>query len=95
MTEKTSPNEDYSNLANNFIQAFLDLDDSFKEGSEAMKNFAGTVFENYISDALYKESRFLEKLAKSSFLTRWYYRMKYRKAKYIRIKMERYYKQIS
>lgn len=60
-----------------------------------MKNFAGAVFENYISDALYKESRFLEKLAKSSFLTRWYYRMKYRKAKYIRIKMERYYKQIS
>lgn len=95
MTEKTSPNEDYSILIGDVVRAFSDLGNSIKESSKSLGKFAGATFERYISDALRNEKRFLEKLEKSSFLTKWYYRMKYRKAKYIRIKMERYYKQIS
>ena len=46
-----------------------------------------------IADAFIKEMKWLDKLVSSYWFTRWYYRMKYRKAKYARIQAERYYNQ--
>lgn len=83
--------------ANNFAIAFEELAKSIaetdKEFHSLMDSAIDSVMKQSIADAFIKEMEWLDKLVSSHWFTRWYYRMKYRKAKYARIQAERYYNQ--
>lgn len=83
--------------ANNFAIAFEELAKSIaetdKEFHSLMDSAIDSVMKQSIADAFIKEMKWLDKLVSSHWFTRWYYRMKYRKAKYARIQVERYYNQ--
>jgi hypothetical protein len=83
--------------ANNFAIAFEELAKSIaetdKEFHSLMDSAIDSVMKQSIADAFIKEMKWLDKLVSSHWFTRWYYLMKYRKAKYARIQAERYYNQ--
>ena len=82
--------------ANDLAIAFEELAKSIAEtGKEftLMNSAIDSAMKQYIADAFIKEMKWLDKLVSSYWFTRWYYRMKYRKAKYTRIQVERYYNQ--
>ena len=83
--------------ANNFAIAFEELAKSIaetdKEFHSLMDSAIDSVMKQSIADAFIKETKWLDKLVSSHWFTRWYYLMKYRKAKYARIQAERYYNQ--
>lgn len=83
--------------ANELSRAFEELAKSIaetdKEFHSLMDSAIDSVMKQSIADAFIKEMKWLDKLVSSHWFTRWYYLMKYRKAKYARIQAERYYNQ--
>ena len=89
--------EQCEKCANDLTIAFEELAKSIaetgKEFNSLMDSAIDSVMKQSIADAFIKEMKWLDKLVSSYWFTRWYYRMKYRKAKYARIQAERYYNQ--
>ena len=89
--------EQCEKCANDLAIAFEELAKSIgetgKEFNSLMDSAIDSVMKQSIADAFIKEMKWLDKLVSSHWFTRWYYRMKYRKAKYARIQAERYYNQ--
>ena len=79
--------------ANDFAVAFEDLVKSTAEIGKGLNSLMDSVMKQSIADAFIEEMKSLDKLVSSHWFTRWYYRMKYRKAMYTRIQTERYYNQ--
>ena len=89
--------EQCEKCANDFAIAFEELAKSIaetgKEFNSLMDSAIDSVMKQSIADAFIKEMKWLDKLVSSHWFIRWYYRIKYRKAKYARIQAERYYNQ--
>ena len=85
--------EQCEKCANDLAIAFEELAKSIAETGKAFNSLTDSVMKQSIADAFIEEIKWLDKLESSHWLTRWYYRMKYRKAKYARIQAERYYNQ--
>jgi hypothetical protein len=83
--------------ADKFAIAFEEVAKSIaeteKEFHSLMDSVLDSIMKQSIIDASIEEMKWLDKLACSHWFTRWYYRMKHRKAKYARIQAERYYNQ--
>ena len=83
--------------ANDFAIAFEKVAKSIaetdKEFHSLMDSALDSIMKQSIIDASIEEMKWLDKLVCSHWFTRWYYRMKHRKAKYARIQAERYYNQ--
>lgn len=75
------------------VSAFEDVGDSIAKGTVAFHSLIDSTMKNYLAEAFLNELKWMEKMASSNWITRWYYRMRYRKAKYSRIKIERFYSQ--
>lgn len=89
--------EQCEKCANDLAIAFEELAKSIaetdKEFYSLMDSAIDSVMKQSIAEAYIEEMKWMDKLVCSYWLTRWYYRMKYRKAKYARIQAERYYNQ--
>lgn len=86
--------EDSANeLSKAFEEVAKSIAETDKEFHSLMDSAIDSVMKQSIADAFIKEMKWLDKLVSSHWFTRWYYRMKYRKAKYARIQVERYYNQ--
>lgn len=79
--------------ANNFAIAFEELAKSIAETDKEFHSLMDSIMKQSVAEAYIEEMKWMDKLVCSYWLTRWYYRMKYRKAKYARIQAERYYNQ--
>lgn len=79
--------------ANELSRAFEEVAKSITETGKVFNSLMDSVMKQSIADAFIEEMKWLDKLVSSHWFTRWYYRMKYRKAKYTRIQTERYYNQ--
>jgi hypothetical protein len=80
-------------ICKDFVRAFEDVGDSIAKGIEAFHSLMDSTMKNHVAEAFLNELKWLEKLGRSNWFARWYYKMKYRKAKYSRIKIERFYNQ--
>ena len=85
--------EQCEKCANDLAIAFEELAKSIAETGKKFNSLTDSVMKQSIADAFIEEIKWLDKLVSSHWLTRWYYRMRYRKAKYTRIQTERYYNQ--
>lgn len=79
--------------SNKLCKAFEELAKSIDESSNAFNSLMDSYMKKTIQEAYIDEMKWMEKLVCSCWFTRWYYRMKYRKAKYCRIQIERIYNQ--
>lgn len=79
--------------SNKLCKAFEELAKSIDESSNAFNSLMDSIMKQSVAEAYIEEMKWMDKLVCSYWLTRWYYRMKYRKAKYARIQAERYYNQ--
>lgn len=79
--------------ANELSKAFEEVSKSIAEAGKGFNSLMDSVMKQSIADAFIEEMKWMDKLVCSYWFTRWYYRMKYRKAKYARIQVERYYNQ--
>lgn len=84
--------EQCEKCANDFEELAKSIAETGKEFT-LMNSAIDSVMKRSIADAFIKEMKWLDKLVSSYWFTRWYYRMKYRKAKYARIQAERCYNQ--
>ena len=79
--------------ANGLSKAFEELAKSIAEAGKGFNPLMDSAMIQSFADAFIEEMKWMDKLVCSHWFTRWYYRMKYRKAKYARIQAERYYNQ--
>lgn len=86
--------EDSANeLSRAFEEVAKSIAETGKEFNSLMDSALDSIMKQSISEAFIEEMKWMDKLVCSCWITRWYYRMKYRKAKYARIQAERYYNQ--
>lgn len=79
--------------ANELSRAFEEVAKSIAETGKEFNSLMDSIMKQSVAEAYIEEMKWMDKLVCSYWLTRWYYRMKYRKAKYARIQAERYYNQ--
>ena len=79
--------------ANELSRAFEEVAKSIAETGKEFNSLMDSIMKQSVAEAYTVEMKWMDKLVCSYWLTRWYYRMKYRKAKYARIQAERYYNQ--
>ena len=79
--------------ANELSRAFEEVAKSIAEAGKEFNSLMDSIMKQSVAEAYIEEMKWMDKLVCSYWLTRWYYRMKYRKAKYARIQAERYYNQ--
>lgn len=79
--------------ANELSRAFEEVAKSIAETGKELNSLMDSIMKQSVAEAYIEEMKWMDKLVCSYWLTRWYYRMKYRKAKYARIQAERYYNQ--
>lgn len=79
--------------ANELSRAFEEVAKSSAETGKEFNSLMDSIMKQSVAEAYIEEMKWMDKLVCSYWLTRWYYRMKYRKAKYARIQAERYYNQ--
>lgn len=80
-------------MTKSLLKAFEGMNESLEDFQKACASTIESTEKHIVSALFLRESAMLIKLAESSFVTRWYYKHKYREAKYHRIKAERFFNQ--
>lgn len=80
-------------MTKSLLKAFEGMNESLEDFQKAYASTIESTEKHIVSALFLRESAMLIKLAESSFVTRWYYKHKYREAKYHRIKAERFFNQ--
>ena len=78
-------------MTKSLLKAFEGMNESLEDFQKACASTIESTEKHIVSALFLRESAMLIKLAESSFVTRWYYKHKYREAKYHRIKAERFF----
>ena len=80
-------------MTKSLLKAFEGMNESLEDFQKACASTIESTEKHIVSALFLRESAMLIKLAESSFVTQWYYKHKYREAKYHRIKAERFFNQ--
>ena len=80
-------------MTKTLLKAFESINESLEDSKQACSSIIESKEKHIVSALFLRESAKLIKLTESSFVTRWYYKHKYREAKYHRIKAERFFNQ--
>lgn len=79
----------HDEFANDFCRAFECVGQSLKSFSEASKNMACSFVSLGLQQLFYIEMKYYTKVETANIFTRWFYKKKYRKAHFARIKYQR------
>lgn len=80
------------NFANEIVNTFKEMEESDKEFQKSFDSILTSVSCYNIGIAIQKEIKYLLRYEKTTWLFKWYYKKRYRKARYNRIKIERFFK---
>lgn len=82
-------NTDIDNLIDDFRDAFSSVGEALEENAKAAEETAKIISNFVLQQLLLRETKFYVKMCFDNIFTHWYYKMKYRKARYARIKYQR------